>query len=94
MSKVKSIIDGANESYFRGRIEGEKIPGALQDRILGTYVTEDNKEELYTNTFTNRNMFPADEKFDEATLIELGEVVSAELKKIQDQKQNAKGLTV
>lgn len=94
MSKVKSIIDGANESYFRGRINGEKIPGALQDRILGAYGTKENMEELCLNTFTKGNMFPIDEKVDEATLIELGEVVSAELKKIQEQKQNARGLTV
>jgi hypothetical protein len=88
-SNVKNIIDGANESYYRGFSENENIvkcPGKLQDMILGTYVREENKNDLYANTVTNPACFPKNERIDEETLIILGKTIKEEMLKEESKK--------
>lgn len=93
MSKVKSIVEGANESYLRGEADGLKTPGALQDRILGTYISEENREELYNNVFTEPYYYPEGEMYDVEFTEVLGKVVSEELEKIRREKME-KGLAI
>lgn len=93
MSNVKSIIEGANESYYRGEADGVKTPGELQDMILGAYITKENKQDLYNNVFTESYYYPEGEKYDVEYTEALGKVVKEELENIRREKKE-NGLTV